>query len=272
MEPLPSFRDVPAADRQLLFSKKLQLSTFTFDFMDATRHVREKELKRQTLLELVDYVNTGQVPYFVSAIPRRYGIPNILTENPDLVMRDSFAVHADGSLHGALARGPSSTAQLSSSGRQSHGFGERKPRPPACARSGRRVDLWTAVRWTVRWRGSGTQGKFTEAVFEDIVQMLAANLFRALPPSSHDTDNYDPEEEEPTLEPAWPHLQVGGACPTRLRWTAQVADTPGLTSLIHRATRLHSRVCSAQWSVLHARISSQSMRFCAPAPGGSETA
>jgi serine/threonine-protein phosphatase 2A regulatory subunit B' len=40
------------------------------------------------------------------------------------------------------------------------------------------------------------------------VQMLAANLFRALPPSSHDTDNYDPEEEEPTLEPAWPHLQV----------------------------------------------------------------
>jgi hypothetical protein len=61
MEPLPSFRDVPAADRQLLFSKKLQLSTFTFDFMDATRHVREKELKRQTLLELVDYVNTGQV-------------------------------------------------------------------------------------------------------------------------------------------------------------------------------------------------------------------
>ena len=52
------------------------------------------------------------------------------------------------------------------------------------------------------------QGKFTEAVFEDIVHMLAANLFRALPPSSHDTDNYDPEEEEPTLEPAWPHLQV----------------------------------------------------------------
>jgi len=79
--------------------------------MDATRHVREKEIKRQTLLELVDYVNTGQ-------------------------------------------------------------------------------------------------GKFTEAVSEDIVQMLAANLFRALPPSSHDTDNYDPEEEEPTLEPAWPHLQV----------------------------------------------------------------
>lgn len=110
-EGLPSFRDVPASERQVLFSKKLQLCTFTFDFLDPSRHVREKEIKRQTLLELVDYVNTGQ-------------------------------------------------------------------------------------------------GKFTESVFDDIVQMLSANLFRALPPSSHDTDNYDPEEEEPTLEPAWPHLQI----------------------------------------------------------------
>jgi hypothetical protein len=53
------------------------------------------------------------------------------------------------------------------------------------------------------------QGKFTEAVSEDIVFMLAQNLFRTLPPSrSHDADNFDPEEEEPLLEPAWPHLQA----------------------------------------------------------------
>lgn len=39
--------------------------------------------------------------------------------------------------------------------------------------------------------------------------MLSNNLFRALPPTkSHDADNLDPDEEEPTLEPAWPHLQV----------------------------------------------------------------
>lgn len=39
--------------------------------------------------------------------------------------------------------------------------------------------------------------------------MLSANLFRALPPSrGADQDNYDPDEEEPTLEPTWPHLQV----------------------------------------------------------------
>lgn len=39
--------------------------------------------------------------------------------------------------------------------------------------------------------------------------MLSANLFRALPPSrGSDQENYDPDEEEPTLEPTWPHLQV----------------------------------------------------------------
>lgn len=115
-EPLPTFRDVSAGERQALFCKKLQLCAATFDFNDATAHVKEKEVKRQTLLELVDYVNTGS-------------------------------------------------------------------------------------------------GKFVEAVFDDIAKMLSANLFRALPPSERmssgkDSESYDPEEEEPTLEPAWPHLQI----------------------------------------------------------------
>lgn len=116
-ESLPSFRDVSAAERQALFVKKLHLCSYTFDFTDATKNVREKEIKRQTLLELVDYVNTGQ-------------------------------------------------------------------------------------------------GKFSEAVFDDITFMLSSNLFRALPPTNHETtgsgtgDSVDPEEEEPSLEPAWPHLQI----------------------------------------------------------------
>jgi serine/threonine-protein phosphatase 2A regulatory subunit B' len=113
-EPLPSFRDVPSADRQSLFVRKLNLCCFTFDFTDPSKNVKEKEIKRQTLLELVDYVTSGS-------------------------------------------------------------------------------------------------GKFTEAVFEDITRMLAINLFRTLPPSSHEntgSDNFDPEEEEPTMEPAWPHLQI----------------------------------------------------------------
>ena len=48
------------------------------------------------------------------------------------------------------------------------------------------------------------------------VQMIAAgfvfgrqigcNLFRTLPPSEN--QEFDPEEDDPTLEASWPHLQV----------------------------------------------------------------
>lgn len=40
---------------------------------------------------------------------------------------------------------------------------------------------------------------------------FSVNLFRTLPPSSNPTGaEFDPEEDEPTLEAAWPHLQVPG--------------------------------------------------------------
>ena len=113
-EPLPSFRDVPSADRQFLFQRKLALCCYTFDFTDPSKNVKEKEIKRQTLLELVDYVTSGT-------------------------------------------------------------------------------------------------GKFTESLFEDITRMLVVNLFRSLPPSHHEntgSESYDGEEEEPTMDPAWPHLQI----------------------------------------------------------------
>eukprot|EP00955_Chlamydomonas_euryale_P054009 355664-Chlamydomonas_euryale.AAC.5 len=111
-DPLPPFRDVPTSDKQHLFVQKLHLCAFVFDFGDPTKRVREKEMKRQTLLEIVDYANTGA-------------------------------------------------------------------------------------------------GKFTESVSEDIVFMIGSNLFRTLPPPrTHDQENFDAEEEEPSLDPSWPHLQV----------------------------------------------------------------
>lgn len=58
-DPLPLLRDVPPHEKQVLFVRKLHLCAFSFDFTDPTAHVREKETKRQTLLELVDYVNSG---------------------------------------------------------------------------------------------------------------------------------------------------------------------------------------------------------------------
>lgn len=111
-DPLPSFRDVGPNEKQGLFVKKLHLCAFSFDFTDQQKHVREKEIKRQTLLELVDSVNSGS-------------------------------------------------------------------------------------------------GKFSEAVAEDVIFMLSSNLFRALPATKGgEVDNLDPDEEEPALEPSWPHLQV----------------------------------------------------------------
>lgn len=46
------------------------------------------------------------------------------------------------------------------------------------------------------------------------VSQFAVNMFRALPPSSNPTGaEFDPEEDEPTLEAAWPHLQVHASHP-----------------------------------------------------------
>ncbi|KAB5552359.1 hypothetical protein DKX38_009670 [Salix brachista] len=59
VEPLPFFRDVPVAERPNLFLRKLQLCCFHFDFTDTLKSVREKEIKRQTLLELVDFIQSG---------------------------------------------------------------------------------------------------------------------------------------------------------------------------------------------------------------------
>lgn len=54
-----------------------------------------------------------------------------------------------------------------------------------------------------------TDGVPAEA-YPEVFEMLRANLFRALPPSNSlaSVADFDPEEDEPTLEPSWPHLQL----------------------------------------------------------------
>lgn len=103
-------KDTPLTKREALFSQKLELCCVVFNFDVRTSNKRGKELKRVTLLELVDYVNSA-----------------------------------------------------------------------------------------------GGQKVFSEAMMPGIIKMVSANLFRTLPPQS---DDYDPEEDEPVLEPSWPHLQV----------------------------------------------------------------
>ncbi|MCD7448353.1 hypothetical protein HAX54_041088 [Datura stramonium] len=114
IENLPMFRDVPISERQVLFFRKLQICCFQFDFTDTMKMVREKEIKRQTLVELVDYVQSGA-------------------------------------------------------------------------------------------------GKISESNQEEMVRMISVNIFRCLPPASHEntgSENLEQEEDEPCLEPSWPHLQL----------------------------------------------------------------
>ncbi|KAI9579160.1 hypothetical protein GQX74_014777 [Glossina fuscipes] len=50
------------------------------------------------------------------------------------------------------------------------------------------------------------RGVLTEAVYPEIIRMISCNLFRTLPPSEN--PDFDPEEDDPTLEASWPHLQL----------------------------------------------------------------
>ena len=118
---LPLLKDTPVSDRPELFKKKLVACSTIYDFNSTQSHVKEKELKRAALLEIIEYVNTSR-------------------------------------------------------------------------------------------------NCFTESVLEFVVSMVTANVFRALPPPHSSTVRnnqlggggaiYEPEEEEPFLEPTWPHLQI----------------------------------------------------------------
>lgn len=113
-EALPAFRDVPNSEKQNLFIKKLNLCCVVFDFTDPTRNLKEKDIKRQTLVELVDYVTSAN-------------------------------------------------------------------------------------------------GKFSEMALQEIVMMVSRNLFRTLtsPPRENKVlEAFDVEDEEPSMDPAWPHLQI----------------------------------------------------------------
>ncbi|XP_022776237.1 serine/threonine protein phosphatase 2A 57 kDa regulatory subunit B' theta isoform-like [Durio zibethinus] len=112
-EALPAFKDVPALEKQNLFIKKLNLCCVVFDFTEPTK-LKEKEIKRQTLLELVEYVTSAS-------------------------------------------------------------------------------------------------GKFSDGALQEIVKMISANLFRSLSPQPRENkvvEGLDLEEEEPTMDPAWLHLQI----------------------------------------------------------------
>ncbi|OIV96508.1 hypothetical protein TanjilG_07900 [Lupinus angustifolius] len=56
IEPLLPFKDVPNGERMNLFVSKLSLCCVIFDFSDPAKSIVEKDVKRRTLVELVDFV------------------------------------------------------------------------------------------------------------------------------------------------------------------------------------------------------------------------
>ena len=49
----------------------------------------------------------------------------------------------------------------------------------------------------------------TEPMYPKVVDMFSKNLFRPIPPPMNPQgEAFDPEEDEPVLEVAWPHIQV----------------------------------------------------------------
>ena len=113
-EALPSFKDVPNSEKQNLFIRKVQMCCFVFDFTDPTKNLKEKDIKRQTLVELVDYV-------------------------------------------------------------------------------------------------SSANSKFTEIMMQEIVKMVSVNLFRTWTSPLRENkvlEAFDVEDEEPLMDPAWPHFQI----------------------------------------------------------------
>ncbi|GAA6062460.1 hypothetical protein JCM10212_005363 [Sporobolomyces blumeae] len=112
LERLPGFLEVPVVERHDLFLQKLHQCAVVFDFNDASTELGGKQIKAQTLAEMLDWITTQR-------------------------------------------------------------------------------------------------GVITESVYPEVVNMFASNLFRSIPPPVNPVgDAYDPEEDEPVLELAWPHLQI----------------------------------------------------------------
>ncbi|CAM0954011.1 unnamed protein product [Alopecurus aequalis] len=85
IEPLVSFKDVPSSERHNLFVSKLGLCCAVFDFSDPGKSSAEKDIKRQTLLDLIDFVDgtsSGRFPEAVIAACSRMFAVNLFRVFP----------------------------------------------------------------------------------------------------------------------------------------------------------------------------------------------
>lgn len=56
---------------------------------------------------------------------------------------------------------------------------------------------------------SNNRFSYTDEMYKHVVNMFKKNLFRPIPPPVNPIgDVYDPDEDEPVSELAWPHMQA----------------------------------------------------------------
>lgn len=60
LEKLPNFNEVGPPERQDLFLRKLEQCAVLFDFNDASTELKSKEVKRQTLHEMLNFITTNR--------------------------------------------------------------------------------------------------------------------------------------------------------------------------------------------------------------------
>ncbi|XP_052199951.1 serine/threonine protein phosphatase 2A 57 kDa regulatory subunit B' kappa isoform-like [Diospyros lotus] len=68
VEPHISFKDISNSEKQNLFISKLNLCCSVYDFNNSGKNCEEKDVKRQTLVELVDFVASGSAKFNEQAI------------------------------------------------------------------------------------------------------------------------------------------------------------------------------------------------------------
>ncbi|CAN1169154.1 Serine/threonine protein phosphatase 2A 57 kDa regulatory subunit B' kappa isoform [Linum perenne] len=95
IEPLVPFKDVHNAEKMNLFVSKVSLCCVTFDFSDPTKDTLEKDVKRQTLLELVDFVASGTMRFTEPAI---LAMCRMCAVNLFRVFPPSYRSHSNGGI------------------------------------------------------------------------------------------------------------------------------------------------------------------------------
>lgn len=96
---------------------------------------------------------------------------------------------------------------------------------------------------------------FFFCVLKNLVPLLqiSTNIFRTLPPSEN--QDFDPEEDEPTLEASWPHIQVSvqhlvSLCAAPLSCRGRVSFFSfGIISSLFRSCSSYTSFSCASWRI-----------------------